>query len=35
MAELVDGLLSTNRQLDDKWTLWVHLPRDPDWTLNG
>lgn len=35
MAELVDNTPSTNRQLDDNWTLWIHLPRDPDWTLNG
>lgn len=35
MAELVDNTQSTNRQLEEKWTLWVHLPSDPDWTLKG
>ena len=35
MAELVDNTPSTNRQLEEKWTLWVHLPSDPDWTLKG
>lgn len=35
MSDLVDNKLSTNRQLTNKWTLWIHLPRDPDWTIKG
>jgi hypothetical protein len=26
---------SIDRLLNNKWTLWIHLPNDPDWKITG
>ena len=34
-CETHDGVVAEHHQLQNKWTLWAHLPHDTDWTTKS
>jgi hypothetical protein len=35
MESSLDSLKNTSHNIDDKWTLYYHLPHDNDWSISG